>query len=134
MTAINTTYKILNFVSEITSTDFITGMKEQCPAAFWQPSTITTIYTGHKQETKKSKPIFSRRWSKRANRWKIVIVKEKKDYSYFPILCANVLQAAQQKIRTPLEYKHDPQRVAPTIASLPAPATAQLVQEHLGRF
>ena len=83
---------------------------------------------------KVGKPIFSRRWSKRAKRWKIVIAKEKKDYSYFPILCANVLQAAQQKIRTPLEYKHDPQRVAPTIASLPAPATAQLVQEHLSRF
>ena len=58
MTAINTTYKILNFVSEITSTDFITGMKEQCPAAFWQPSTITTIYTGHKQETKKANQYF----------------------------------------------------------------------------
>ena len=48
--------------------------------------------------------------------------------------CANVLQAAQQKIGTPLEYEHDPQTVAPTIASRPAPTTAQLVQEHLSRF
>ena len=79
----------------------------------------------------KGEKVFSRRWSKRAKRWKIVIVKEKKDYSYFPIMCARVLKAldAGHELVT---YPNHPENVAPTIAALPAPPTSQLVERiHL---
>ena len=78
--------------------------------------------------------VYSRRWSKRAKRWKVVLVKEKKNYSYFPLLCANVLKALGSGSSQPMIYENDPKNIAPTIAALPPPPTSQLVEEHLSRF
>lgn len=82
----------------------------------------------------KGELVYSRRWSKRAKRWKVVIVKEKKNYSYLPLMCADVLKGLCLGISQPITYEHDPKNVAPTIAVFPAPPTATLVQEHLSRF
>lgn len=82
----------------------------------------------------KGELVYSRRWSKRSKRWKIVMVKEKKEYSYLAPLCANVIKALRKGSRQPMSYEHDPQQVAPTIAALPAPPTSQLVKEHVTRF
>lgn len=77
--------------------------------------------------------MFSRRWSKRAKRWKAITVKEKKQYTYFPILCAKALQIIGRK-SLPITHANDPKIIAPTIAPLPAPPTSQLVQAHKSRF
>ena len=82
----------------------------------------------------KGKLIFSRRWSKRAKRWKLITVKEKKDYAYLPILCANASKALSMQSGENTTYEHDPVKIAPTIASLPAPPTSLLVEEHKTRF
>ena len=74
--------------------------------------------------------VFSRRWSKRTKRWKVVVVKEKKNYSYYPVLCAKVIQAASSGSARPVHYLNDPRLIAPTIAPLPAPNTSELVREH----
>lgn len=78
--------------------------------------------------------MFSRRWSKRAKRWILVILKEKKDYAYLPIMCAKVLKAIATKTAEKLTYEHDPLKVAPTISELPAPPTSELANEHKTRF
>lgn len=81
--------------------------------------------------------MWSRRWSKRAKRWKVVIVKEKKNYSYLPILSAHILKEASKEFMKkvkPSTSEQDPKKVAPTIASLPAPLTSDLVKEHTTRF
>ena len=86
---------------------------------------------------KRGELVYSRRWSKRAKRWKVVIVKEQKNYSYLPLMCAEVLkEVSKQPMKKvqPLTYEHDPKKIAPTIASLPAPPTSELVKEHLSRF
>ena len=77
---------------------------------------------------------YSRRWSKRAKRWKLITVKEKKDYAYLPILCAKALKALSMQSGERITYEYDPVKIAPTIASLPAPPTSQLVEEHKTRF
>ena len=85
----------------------------------------------------KGELVWSRHWSKRAKRWKPVIVKEKKTYSYIPVMSAHVLKAASKedlKKVKPTTHEQDPTKVAPTIASLPAPSTADLVKEHATRF
>ena len=90
----------------------------------------------HRNKARNSKGdlIYSWRWGKRAKRWKVVIVKEKKNYSYLPIMCANVLKAVSQGISQPITYVNDPRIIAPTIATFPAPLTAELVREHISRF
>ena len=89
----------------------------------------------HRQQVRNANGelVFSRRWSKRAHRWKIVVVKEKKDYGYIPVLCGLVLKAVITGSQ-PMTHRDEPKAIAPTIAALPAPATAQLVQEHLTRY
>lgn len=82
----------------------------------------------------KGELVYSRRWSKRSKRWKIVFVKEKKNYSYLPLLCAKVIKALGAGSSSTITYEHDPRNVAPTIATLPAPPTSQLVKEHISRF
>ena len=52
-------------------------------------------------------------------------------------MCAEVLKKVSKgpmKKVQPLTYEHDPKKIAPTIASLPAPTTSELVKEHLTRF
>ena len=52
-------------------------------------------------------------------------------------MCAEVLkEVSKQPMKKvqPLTYEHDPKKIAPTIASLPAPPTSELVKEHLSRF
>ena len=64
-------------------------------------------------------------------------MKEQKSYSYLPVMCAEVLKEVSKgpmKKVQPLTYEHDPKKIAPTIASLPAPPTSELVKEHLTRF
>lgn len=82
----------------------------------------------------KGELVYSRRWSKRSKRWKIVLVKEKKNYSYLPFLCAMVIQALGTGTSSTITYEYDPKIVAPTIATLPAPPTTQLVEENISRF
>ena len=64
-------------------------------------------------------------------------MKEKKTYSYLPVLCANLLKEASKefikKIK-PVSSEQNPKKVAPTIACLPAPSTSELVKEHVSRF
>ena len=77
--------------------------------------------------------VFSRRWSKHAKRWKVVIVKEKKNYSYLPITCASVLKNASKEYMKNVKLitsEQNPKKIAPTIAALPAPKTSELVKEH----
>ena len=93
----------------------------------------------HRKQAQNSKGelVYSRRWSKRAKRWKVVIVKEKKNYSYLPVMCAHVLKEVGKgfmKKTKPLTLKENPKKVAPTIASVPAPPTAELAKEHISRF
>ena len=93
----------------------------------------------HRKQPQNSKEelVYSRRWSKRAKQSKVVIVKKKKNYSYLPVTCAHVLKEAGKgflkKINT-LTSKVNPKKVAPTIASIPAPPTAELTKEHISRF
>ena len=64
-------------------------------------------------------------------------MKEKKSYSYLPVLCATVLKDVSvefMKKKKAVSSKENPRKVAPTIASLPAPPTSELVKEHLSRF
>lgn len=93
----------------------------------------------HRKQARNAKGelVFSRRWSKRAKRWKVVIVKEKKTYSYLPVMCASLLKEASKEFMKkikPVSSKQNPKKVAPTIASLPAPSTSELVKEHVSRF
>ena len=90
----------------------------------------------HRKQAQKANGelVFSRRWSKRARRWKLVVVKEKKDYSYLPVLCASVLRAILTTSSQPIQHENDPRAIAPTIAHIPPPPTAQLVREHQTRF
>jgi hypothetical protein len=51
----------------------------------------------------------------------VVIVKEKKTYSYLPVLCANLLKEASKEFMKkikPVSSEQNPKKVAPTIASL----------------
>lgn len=82
----------------------------------------------------KGEDIYSRRWSKRAKRWKVVIVKEEKKYSYLPVLCAHVLKILDSGSAQPVTYVHNPRNVAPTIAKIPAPSTSELVKDYISRF
>ena len=46
-------------------------------------------------------------------------------------MCAEVLKEVSKgpmKKVQPLTYEHDPKKIAPTIASLPAPPTSELVE------
>lgn len=64
-------------------------------------------------------------------------MKEKKTYSYLPVLCANLLKEASKEFMKkikPVSSEQNPKKVAPTIASLPAPSTSELVKEHVSRF
>jgi hypothetical protein len=57
----------------------------------------------------------------------VVIVKEKKTYSYLPVMCANLLKEASKEFMkkiNPVSSEQNPKKVAPTIASLPAPSTS----------
>lgn len=85
-------------------------------------------------KNKKGNKVFSRRWSKRAKRWKVVVIKEKKKYSYLPLLCAKALKDLRMGKSQEISYENNPKIIAPTIAPLPAPPTAQLVQKHISRF
>ncbi|CAB4038808.1 Hypothetical predicted protein, partial [Paramuricea clavata] len=93
----------------------------------------------HRKQARSAKGelVFSRCWSKRAKRWRVVIVKEKKTYSYLPVLFANLLKEASKefvkKIK-PVSFEQNPKKIAPTIASLSAPSTSELVKEHVSRF
>ena len=49
-------------------------------------------------------------------------------------MCALVLKAVSTGSSQPMQHENDPTRIASTIAKLPAPSTAQLVEEHLTRF
>ena len=82
----------------------------------------------------KGEPVYSRRWSKRAKRWKVVVIKEKKKYSYLPIMCAGVLKLLGTGSAAPTVYEDHPRNIAPTIARIPAPPTSTLVHEHVSRF
>lgn len=85
----------------------------------------------------KGQLVFSRRWSKRAKRWKVVIVKEKKNYSYLPIMCAGVLKNASKEFMKnvkPVTSEQNPKKIAPTIAAIHVPKTSELVKEHTSRF
>jgi hypothetical protein len=85
----------------------------------------------------KGELVYSRRWSKRAKRWKVVIVKEKKNFSYLPVMAACVLKEASKtwkKHVKPVQLAQDPKKVAGTIASLPPPPTSELVKEHISRY
>ena len=62
------------------------------------------------------------------------MVKEKKNYSYFPLLCANVLNAVKTGNVKEVKFDRHPKSIAPTIAALPASPTSQLIQEHKSRF
>jgi glyoxylate carboligase len=44
----------------------------------------------------KGELVYFRRWSKRAKRWKVVIVKEKNNFSYLPVMTARVLKEASK--------------------------------------
>jgi hypothetical protein len=66
-----------------------------------------------------------------------VIAKEKKTCSYLPVMCANLLKEASKEFMKkikPVSSKQNPKKVVPTIASLPAPSTSELVKEHMSRF
>ena len=78
--------------------------------------------------------MFSRQRSKRAKRWKPIVVKEKKDYTYMPVLCAKVLKALATGSSHPFKHENDPKKIVPTIAELPSVPTSQLVKEHISRF
>jgi hypothetical protein len=102
-------------------------------------SLLAAIYHNHhlhreKARNAKGEIVFSLRWSKRAKRWILVSVKEAKDYAYMPKMCAKVLKALATESREKLTYEHDPVKVAPTIAPLPALPTSQLAMEHKSRF
>ncbi|CAB3990362.1 Hypothetical predicted protein [Paramuricea clavata] len=93
----------------------------------------------HRKQARNSKGelVYSRRWSKRAKRWKVVIVKEKKNFSYLPFMTARVLKEASKtwnKHVMPVQSAQDPKNVARTIASLPPPPTSELVKEHISRY
>ena len=64
-------------------------------------------------------------------------MKENKTYNYLPVMCANLLKEASKEFMrniNPVSSEQDPKKVAPTIASLPAPSTSELVKEHVSRF
>jgi hypothetical protein len=58
--------------------------------------------------------MFSQRWSKRANMWKAIVVKGKKDYTYLPVLCTKLLKAMATASSRPLMCEHDPKKIACT--------------------
>ena len=84
-------------------------------------SLLAAIHHNHHLHRKqahnaKGKLIFSWRWSKRAKQWKLITVKEKKDYAYLPILCAEALKALSMQSGESITYEYDPVKIAPTIA------------------
>ncbi len=81
---------------------------------------------------------ITRRWSKRAKRWKVVLIKDTKEYSYILILQSLVLQSrSEEKGRVHLRRvipDSDPRWILPTIASVPAKSSKELHQEALTHF
>ena len=88
--------------------------------------------------SKAGKTKFTKKFSKRTKTQNIVIVKEAKSYSYLPYLCANVCHNRQinmTKLPSPVPIRpEDPVRIAPNIATHPAPSTKELKKNYTYRF
>ena len=82
---------------------------------------------------RKNEPIYTKRWSKRGQSWKVVVIREKNNYSYLPYPCALVLKAREDGSQA-IDNIHNPKLVAPNIAKLPGPPTSVLVLQHQTRF
>ncbi|XP_070540791.1 uncharacterized protein [Ptychodera flava] len=81
---------------------------------------------------------YARKYSKRSNRWTAVPVKEKKTYSYLPVITALILHKRridQKGIKQPTVLsQEDPRRIAPYIAPIPPVQTHLIVSEQISRF
>ncbi|XP_070541559.1 uncharacterized protein [Ptychodera flava] len=80
----------------------------------------------------------ARKYSKRSNRWTAVPVKEKKTYSYLPVITALILHKRridQKGIKQPTVLsQEDPRRIVPYIAPIPPVQTHLIVSEQISRF
>ena len=70
--------------------------------------------------------------------WNVVVIKEKKQHSYLPYLCAAALNNRiedESKItaNVPLKESH-PNNIAPNIETIPGPSNLQLRKEYASRF
>ena len=78
----------------------------------------------------KGKQLFSWKYYQRTKQWDIKIIKADKGYEYIPLLIANILHARLRDVdivtRNISLNASDPQLLAPTIAAIPPPPTAEL--------
>lgn len=88
--------------------------------------------------TKSGKQKFNKVYSKRSKIWKVEIIKEDKQYKYWPILANGILdrrekdeQSVHRKIKIP---ENHPKNIAKSIALKPVPKTSDLVKQSLSRF
>ncbi len=77
-------------------------------------------------------------YNKRTKQWTIVPEKAPKEYNYISELQEQILQNRLQDERSVTRKRplrsDDPRKIARTIASVPPPATQDLVARHKSRF
>ena len=81
---------------------------------------------------------MTRAFSKKANRWTVVKVKEPKKYPHIPDLQAKIIDAViadtGRMDRKYIMSDEDPRHIAPTIAPLAPIPTSELLEQHQSRF
>ena len=79
---------------------------------------------------------YCRKWSKKRNAWKLVVVKEEKKYDYIPYLMAKTLTNKENKKLHDGVIKPEghPELLSPNIGKVTAPSTEDLKKEFSSRF
>jgi hypothetical protein len=97
----------------------------------------------HRQPIKLASGVVrrTRKWNKKSSRWVAVDVKEKKSYNYLVPLQAVIIKARGDDVahgginrKTAAVPDTHPSKIAPTIAPVQPPPTAELAAKQISRF
>lgn len=106
--------------------------------AFHARKTLAVIDHNYHLYRTPSTDRFGRKYNPRSKRWRSFAQKSEKDYSYIPILTANIFQRRkidQGNMQDYMEMSlNDARRIAPTIAHVQPPSVKELTQKQKSRF
>ena len=81
---------------------------------------------------------YNKVYSKRSGNWRLQVVKEEKDYGFWPTLASKVLQNRvndHESLNRKVEISaHHPKNIAKSISMKPVPKTSDLLKNSLSRF